>query len=199
MSTPLIEALVDALTRLPGVGRKTAQRMALHLLRHDRAGGRRLAEILARAMDEVGHCQRCRTFSEQELCELCANPQRNSGQLCIVETPADILALEQSGAYQGLYFVLMGHLSPIDGIGPEELGLDQLERRLDEPGLKEVILATNPTLEGETTAHYIGELCRARNIPASRIAHGVPAGGELEHLDPATLMRALTGRQHLDN
>lgn len=199
MPTPLVEALIEAFTRLPGVGRKTAQRMALHLLRHDRIGGRRLAEVLARAMDEVGQCRRCRTFSEQELCELCANPRRDAGQLCIVESPADILALEQSGAYQGLYFVLMGHLSPIDGIGPEELGLDHLERRLDEPELKEVILATNPTLEGETTAHYIAELCRARNIPATRIAHGVPTGGELEHLDPATLMRALTGRRTLEN
>lgn len=198
MSTPLIEALVEAFTRLPGVGRKTAQRMALHLLRYDRAGGRRLAETLARAMDEVGQCARCRTFSEQELCDLCANPRRDPGLLCVVETPADIAALEQSGAYQGQYFVLMGHLSPIDGIGPEELGLDLLERRLDEGGLREVILATNPTLEGETTAHYIAELCRARGIPATRIAHGVPAGGELEHLDPATLLRALAGRRAVE-
>ena len=195
MASPAIEALKEALRRLPGVGPKSAQRMALHLLARDRDGARTLSEALRIALERVGHCRRCNDFSEQEVCTLCASTRRDPSLLCVVESPADLASIEQSGAYQGLYFVLLGRLSPLDGIGPDELGLGRLEARLDEGAVKEVILATNLTVEGEATAHYIGELARVRGIRATRIAYGVPVGGELEYTDRGTLARALSGRR----
>lgn len=194
-SSPVIEALKQALRRLPGVGPKSAQRMAYYLLARDRDGARSLAEAIRQALDRVRHCRQCNDFSEEELCPLCASPRRDASLLCVVESSADLASIEQSGAYSGLYFVLMGRLSPLDGIGPDELGLDRLERRLDSGQIKEVILATNLTVEGEATAHYIGELARQRGIRASRIAYGVPVGGELEYTDRGTLARALAGRR----
>lgn len=196
-ASPLISELIEALRCLPGVGHKTAQRMAYHLLERERDGGRRLAGVLGRAMEEIGHCRDCRTFSETEQCSLCASASRERSQLCVVETPADVLALEQATDYRGLYFVLMGHLSPLDGIGPEQLGLDQLAARLAGGELAEVILATNPTLEGEATAHYISELAARQGVRTTRIAHGVPLGGELEYIDGGTLSHAFAGRREL--
>jgi recombination protein RecR len=196
-SSPAIEALKQALRRLPGVGPKSAQRMALHLMGRDREGARVLAEALRTALERVRHCLQCNDFSEEELCPLCSSPRRNKSLLCVVESPADLASIEQSGAYSGLYFVLMGRLSPLDGIGPEELKLDRLEKLLDRQEVKEIILATNLTVEGEATAHYIGELARARGIKASRIAYGVPVGGELEYTDRGTLARAMSGRREL--
>ena len=193
----LIVQLMEALRCLPGVGPKSAQRMTYHVLQHNREGGRRLAEALAAAVDRVGHCRMCRTLTEQELCPLCGGAQRDHGLLCIVESPMDVQALEQSTGYRGLYFVLMGHLSPLDGIGPEELGLAYLAARLDGGGISEVIIATNPTVEGEATAHYISEMVHARGIKASRIAHGVPLGGELEYIDGGTLSHAFAGRKSI--
>lgn len=195
--SPRIERLIEALRCLPGVGPKSAQRMTYHLLERDRAGGRRLAEALLAAMDQVGNCRRCRTFSETEICALCTSPARDAALLCVVESPADVAALEQSTGYRGLYFVLMGHLSPLDGIGPQELGLDLLEARLADGEVRELILATNPTVEGEATAHYIADMARARGVRATRIAHGVPLGGELEYIDGGTLSHAFAGRQEL--
>jgi len=195
---PLIEQLVESLRCLPGVGRKTAQRMALHLLEREREAGLGLSQALAEAMEGVGHCQQCRNFSEGELCAICADPRRDVTTVCVVESPADVLAVEQSASYRGLYFVLMGHLSPIDGIGPEDIGLDVLQRRISEDGIKELILATNPTVEGEATAYYLSELVRADDVCISRIAHGVPLGGELEYVDGNTLAHALSGRRTLD-
>lgn len=200
MSTSqLIEQLVESLRCLPGVGPKSAQRMAFHLLEHDRDGGCRLAESLQQAMEKVGHCRECRTLTEMAVCGLCANDRRDRGQLCIVETPADVQALEQSTGYKGLYFVLMGHLSPLDGIGPEALGLDLLEARLGSDQVTEVILATNPTVEGEATAHFINEMARAHGIRTTRIAHGVPMGGELEYIDSSTLSHAFAGRLEISD
>ena len=196
-SSPAIEALKQALRRLPGVGPKSAQRMALHLMGRDREGARVLAEALRAALERVHHCSQCNDFSEEEMCPLCSSPRRNKNLLCVVESPADLASIEQSGSYQGLYFVLMGRLSPLDGIGPDELKLDRLEKLLDRQEVKEVILATNLTVEGEATAHYIGELARARGIKASRIAYGVPVGGELEYTDRGTLARAMSGRREL--
>ncbi len=197
MSSPLIEELIEALRCLPGVGARTAQRMAYHLLERDRAGGRRLSAVLADAMDRIGHCAQCRTLTEDSVCRLCAGGSRDRSQLCIVETPADVAALEQATDYRGLYFVLMGHLSPLDGVGPAELGLDTLAERFAGGELAEVILATNPTVEGEATAHYISELARREGIRTTRIAHGVPLGGELEYIDGGTLSHAFAGRQEL--
>jgi len=191
----LIGRLIESLRCLPGVGPKSAQRMAFHLLEYNRDGGRQLAEALSMAMEQVGNCSECRTLSEETVCSLCSNDQRDRSLLCVVETPADVQALEQSTGYQGVYFVLMGHLSPLDGIGPEALGLDLLETRLSSGEVKELILATNPTVEGEATAHFLGELVARRGIRASRIAHGVPVGGELEYVDGGTLAHALAGRQ----
>jgi len=189
---------MEALRCLPGVGPKSAQRMAFHLLQRDRKGGLLLAEALSQAMVDIGHCSQCRTFTEEETCHICNNPKRQeNGQLCVVESPADIAALEATGQYSGRYFVLMGHLSPLDGIGPSDIGLDVLDFRLQEGGISEVILATNPTVEGEATAHYIAELCREHQVSASRIAHGVPVGGELELVDGTTLSHSLLGRQKL--
>lgn len=195
--SPLIRQLIDDLRCLPGVGPKSAQRMAFQLLQRDRQGARRLAETLRRAVDEVGHCQRCRTLSEHPICELCQSTRRNPQLLCVVETPSDVQAIEQSGVFNGYYFVLMGHLSPLDGIGPSDIGLDKLSARLDEGEISEVILATNPTVEGEATAHYISEMVRARAIRATRIASGVPLGSALEYTDSETLSRALDGRKEL--
>ena len=195
MSTSrLIERLVETLRCLPGVGPKSAQRMAFHLLEHNRDGGRQLAEALIEAMEKVGNCSECRTLTETAVCGLCANDRRDRSQLCIVETPADVQALEQSTGYKGLYFVLMGHLSPLDGIGPEALGLDLLETRLASGRISEMILATNPTVEGEATAHFVSEMARAHGVRATRIAHGVPMGGELEYIDSSTLSHAFSGR-----
>lgn len=194
---PLIARLIEALRCLPGVGPKSAQRMAFHLLERDREGGRHLAEALTEAMEKIGHCRACRTLSETELCSLCASQSRDRSLLCVVESPADVAAVEQATGYRGLYFVLMGHLSPLDGIGPEELRLDQLTARLDEGEVQEIILATNPTVEGEATAHFIAELARARGIRATRIAHGVPLGGELEFVDGGTLSHAFAGRRDI--
>jgi recombination protein RecR len=193
----LIVQLMEALRCLPGVGPKSAQRMTYHVLQHNREGGRRLAETLAAALERVGHCKMCRTLTEQEICPLCGSAQRDHSLLCVVESPVDVQALEQSTGYRGLYFVLMGHLSPLDGIGPEELGLEQLAARLDGGGINEVILATNPTVEGEATAHYVSEMVHARGIKASRIAHGVPLGGELEYIDGGTLSHAFAGRKSI--
>jgi recombination protein RecR len=195
--TPLINRLIEALRCLPGVGPKSAQRMAYHVLEREREGGRRLATALEDAIERVGHCKRCRTLSEDELCPICADTRRDPELLCVVETPADVHAVDQATQFRGGYFVLMGHLSPLDGIGPDELGLDRLATRFDEGVIKEVILATNPTVEGEATAHYIGELARARHIRATRIAHGVPLGGELEYIDGGTLSHAFSGRRDM--
>lgn len=172
--------------------------MAFHLLHRDRAGATRLAQTLDKSASEIGHCERCRMFTEQPLCAQCASPRRDATTLCIVETPADVAAIEQSGGYSGLYFVLMGHLSPLDGIGPDELGLDLLEQRLREGEVREIIVATNPTVEGETTAQYLADMARHMNVSATRIAHGVPMGGELEFVDGGTLSHALAGRRHFD-
>lgn len=194
----LLDALMDALRCLPGVGPKSAQRMAFHLLKRDRSRGLHLASILNDAMTRVGHCEDCRTFTEQARCALCVNPRRaQSRQLCIVETPADIVAIEHTGQYTGRYFVLMGHLSPLDGVGPNDIGLDRLEIRLKSGEIDEVILATNPTIEGEVTANYIAEICIEYQITATRIAHGVPVGGELEMVDGTTLSHSLIGRQKI--
>jgi recombination protein RecR len=169
--------------------------MAFHMLERDREGAQRLALVVARALEDLGHCERCRMPTEEPVCSICASTQRDPSQLCIVETPADVVAIEVSGGFTGLYFVLMGHLSPIDGIGPDQLGLDVLERRLDDGLVREVILATNPTVEGEATAHLVAELAKVRGLKATRIAHGVPIGGELEYVDGGTLSHALAGRR----
>ena len=195
--SPAVARLIDALRALPGVGPKTAQRMAFHLLQDGRDGARRLAEGLESALADVRRCDRCRMFTESELCAICASPQRDGALLCVVESPADVVAVEQSGGYRGRYFVLMGHLSPLDGIGPEQLGIGLLEALLEGGGVQEVILATNPTVEGEATAHFLSELARARGVRATRIAHGVPIGGELEYIDGGTLAHALAGRHTL--
>ncbi len=197
MTTPVIGRLIEALRCLPGVGPKSAQRMAFQLLERDREGALVLAGALQEAVERVGHCSRCRTFSEGELCPICASSQREQGVICVVESPADVEALEQSTGFKGRYFVLMGHLSPLDGIGPDEIGLDLLAQQLDEGGVSEVILATNPTVEGEATAHYISEMAHARTIRVTRIAHGVPLGGELEYVDGGTLSHAFNGRREL--
>ena len=199
MSTgsPLLADLIEALRCLPGVGAKTAQRMAFHVLERDRAGARRLAERLALAVEKVGNCRRCRGFSEQDICSLCANASRDRHLLCIVETPVDQLAIEEATGYRGHYFVLLGRLSPLDGLGPKELGLDLLASRLAEGEVEEMIVATNPTVEGEATAHMLSQLARAANVRASRLAHGVPLGGELEFIDRGTLAHAFGGRQSL--
>ena len=192
---PLVETLIEAFTCLPGVGPRSAQRMAYALLERGRDDGRRLAGALAAAMDGVRQCQRCRNYAEQELCPICQDPRRDPGLVCIVASPADVLAVEQSGEYGGHYFVLMGQLSPLDGIGPRELGLDVLETRLKEGHIQELILATGTTVEGEATAHYVLDLAEEAGVGVSRIAQGVPMGGDLEFVDGATLAQALRGRR----
>jgi recombination protein RecR len=197
IDSPLIGRLIEALRCLPGVGPKSAQRMAFHLLERNREGALRLAKALEEAVERIGHCERCRTLSETGLCRLCASDRRDPAQLCVVENPSDVQAIEQTTSYQGLYFVLMGHLSPLDGIGPEDIGLDRLAQRFASGEVREVILATNPTVEGEATAHYIADMARERGIRASRIAYGVPFGGELEYVDAGTLSHALAGRREI--
>lgn len=192
--SPLLEQLIDAMRLLPGVGPKTAHRMAFQLLERGRENGKRLAKALDDAMHQIGHCKLCRTFSEVEICQLCSSPNRDRSLLCIIESPIDLIAVEQMGSFRGTYFVLMGHLSPLDGIGPEDLGLTQLNALLAENIIKEVIIATNPTVEGEATAHYISEMVKSHQIRVTRIAHGVPLGGELEYIDSGTLARAFSGR-----
>ena len=194
-SSSLVNQLIEALRCLPGVGPKSAQRMAYYLLERDRSGAENLSAVLAKAVKEVGHCEQCRSLSEQKICDICASSNRDRSLLCIVETPSDVQVIEQSTNYQGLFFVLMGHLSPLDGIGPEDIGLGLLAKRLDQGEIKEVVLATNFTVEGEATAHYISEMVNSRNITASRIAHGVPVGGELEYVNSSTLSHAFSGRQ----
>lgn len=195
--SPLLEQLIEALRCLPGVGPKTAQRMAFQLLERNREKGKQLANTLQEAMQNINHCKNCRTFSETEFCRLCTSTQRDQALLCIVESPADIVAVEQMGSFRGLYFVLMGHLSPLDGIGPEDLGIPQLVPILARGVVKEVIIATNPTVEGEATAHYISELIKQHAIKVTRIAHGVPLGGELEYIDSGTLAHAFAGREEV--
>ncbi|WP_211829569.1 recombination mediator RecR [Kistimonas asteriae] len=195
--SPLIVRLMETLRCLPGVGPKSAQRMAMHLLERDRGGALALAETLQAAMEGVGHCKRCRTLAETELCAICSSHTRDQRLLCVVETPADVLAIEQAGSYRGYYFVLMGHLSPIDGIGPDDIGAPELLRLLDEIEVEEVILATNPTVEGEATAHYLADQVRRHGLTVSRIAHGVPLGGELEYVDGGTLAHAFAGRREV--
>ncbi|WP_347259991.1 recombination mediator RecR [Rudaea sp.] len=199
MSSPLLNELIDALRCLPGVGAKTAQRMAFHVLERDRAGASRLADRLAAAVERIGNCTRCRTFSEDAICATCASPQRDASLLCVVETPVDQLAVEQATGYRGRYFVLLGRLSPLDGMGPKELGIDLLAARLAENEVRELIIATNPTVEGEATAHLLSQVARAANVRATRLAHGVPLGGELEFIDRGTLAHAFGGRQLIEN
>jgi recombination protein RecR len=198
MSSALLEQLIEAFRVLPGVGGKTAQRMAYHVLEREREGGRRLAESLQSAIDKVGHCERCRDFSEDAVCATCAAPARDAQLLCAVESPADRLAIEQATGYRGRYFVLKGHLSPLDGLGPEAIGIPQLMARIEEAGtFTEVILATNPTVEGEATAHYLAQLARQHGVRPSRLAHGVPLGGELEYVDRGTLSHAFGSRSEM--
>ena len=191
-----LDQLIGALRCMPGVGKKSAQRIAYHLLQRNREGARNLARALMEAMDGIGHCQRCRNFSETDICSICNSDKRDQGLLCIVESPADVYAVEEAG-YRGVYFVLMGHLSPLDGIGPEDLGLDLLSSLVDQGQVTEVILATNSTVEGEATAHFISEIMRRKKIRVSRIAHGVPMGGELEYVDSGTLSQAISGRREV--
>lgn len=197
MADSLLNALIEALCCLPGVGRKSAQRMAFYLLERDRDGGRHLGDVLLQAMEHIGQCEQCRTLTEETICTLCSNPKRDESLLCIVETPSELSAIEQAADYSGRYFVLHGRLSPLDGLGPKELGLDRLTRMLAEGGIQEVILATNPTIEGEATAQYICDLAAKNGIRTTRIAHGVPLGGELEYLDGGTLAHAFSGRREL--
>ena len=198
MKTPSsLEELIAALRCLPGVGPKSAQRMAYHLLARDRAGAARLAEGLSQALARIRHCDRCNSYAESAMCELCSSPRRDSTLLCVVESPGDLLMMEQAQCYQGLYFVLMGVLSPLDGIGPREIHLDRLVRRATDGVVREVILATNFPVEGEATAHYIGEALRARGLKVTRIARGLPVGGELEHVDGGTLAQAVLERREV--
>lgn len=198
-TSPLLENLIENLRCLPGVGPKSAQRMAYHLLQRNRSSGMALAQALTEAMSKIGHCQHCRTFTEEDICNICNNPRRqNSGLLCVVEQPTDIQAIEQTGQFNGRYFVLMGHLSPLDAIGPREIGLDLLQQRLQNESFYEVILATNPTVEGEATANYIAQLCHQYNVKVSRIAHGIPVGSELEMIDGTTLMHSFLGRREIE-
>ena len=196
--SPLIDRLIESLQTQPGVGRKTATRTALHLLQHNRAGARALAAALVEAAERVRRCRSCRTLTETDVCAICANPKRDPSALCVVESPSDIVAIEQAGGFSGRYFVLHGRLSPIDGVGADELGLNDLPGHVARTGATEVILATNPTVEGETTAHYIRESLRDTGAAVTRIAHGVPLGGELEYTDGGTIVHALLGRRAID-
>ncbi len=193
-----LAALIDALRCLPGVGPKSAQRMAFHLLQRDQAGAIRLADAMRGAIEMTRHCGMCNTFTELEVCEICAHPKRDKSLLCVVESPSDLLMMEQTQTYRGLYFVLMGKLSPLDGIGPKEIHLDRLQKRARDGLVKEVILATNFTVEGEATSHYISEMFLEDGIRVSRIARGLPVGGELEYVDSNTLAQALLDRRHVD-
>lgn len=193
--TPSLQQLVNGLRQLPGVGPKSAVRMALHLLERNRSGAERLADALREALERVGHCERCRMLTEQPVCEICSSSSRDPTLLCIVESPSDVHAIEQAGAFRGYYFVLSGRLSPIDGVGPDQLGLDLLERRLAEGDVREVILACSATVEGEATSHYLSGIAATAGVMASRIAQGVPIGGEIEQVDSHTLSLALAGRR----
>ncbi len=196
IESPKLTHLIEALCCLPGIGKKSAQRIAYHVLERDRDGARKLAASMNDAMDSIGHCQRCRTFSETEICPLCASHKRDRTLLCVVESPADVASIEQSD-FRGLYFVLIGHLSPLDGIGPDEIGLPELGQLFDEGEIEEVILATSTTVEGEATAHFIGEMVRKRNLKVTRIAHGIPMGGGLEYVNSRTISHAMAGRREL--
>lgn len=195
MPSPLINSLVEALRILPGVGPKSAQRMAYYVLERNRKGGDKLAYALQQAIEKVGNCSKCRDLTEAEVCTICSSPRRLQHELCVVENPTDVTVIEQSGIFKGVYFVLMGHLSPIDGIGPQDLGLDILKARLLEGEITEVILATNPTVEGEATAHYIQQMAKDAGVAVSRLAQGIPMGGELEYIDSGTLSQAFAGRK----
>ena len=196
--SPLLENLIESLRALPGVGPKSAQRMAYHLLQRNRSGGVNLSKALSEAMTHIGHCRSCRTFTEEDECTICQNYRRQmSGQLCVVEMPSDIPAIEQTGQFSGRYFVLMGRLSPLDGIGPREIGLDLLQQRLENESFHEVIVATNPTIEGEATANYIAEICAMNNVKVTRIAHGIPIGSNLEMVDGTTLSHSFSGRREI--
>jgi recombination protein RecR len=197
MTASLLEQLIDAFRVLPGVGQKTAQRMAYHVLERDREGGQRLANALADAVERVGHCERCRDFSETPVCTICASAARDAHLLCVVESPVDRLAIEQATGYRGYYFILQGRLSPLDGIGPRELGLDALAARLAEGEVQELVVATNPTVEGEATAHYLAQLARQHKVKPTRLTHGVPLGGELEYVDRGTLSHAFGSRSEM--
>ena len=183
---------------MPGVGRKSAQRIAFHLLERNRDGASSLSSALANAVTEIGHCGRCRMFTEHELCSICSASGRDEALLCVVESPADVMAVEDATGFRGMYFVLMGHLSPLDGIGPDELNLGSLEKRLQGDAVKELIIATNPTVEGDATAHYLADMANRFGVQASRIAHGVPLGGELEYVDGGTLSHAFYGRRSIE-
>mgnify|MGYP002623848094 FL=1 len=196
--SPLLLRLIDALRCMPGIGQKSAQRIAFHLLERDRAGAEQMAVALRDAVAGIGHCSRCRMLTEAEICNICAANGRDATQLCIVESPADVMAVEDATGYRGLYFVLMGHLSPLDGIGPEELGAELLEDRLRQGGIEELIIATNPTVEGDATARFLAGLAPRHGVQAIRIAHGVPLGGELEYVDGGTLSHAFFGRRVVD-
>jgi recombination protein RecR len=198
MSSPSLEELTEALKCLPGIGRKSAQRMALYLLERDREGASRIADAVSAALEKVRHCKRCRNFSDTELCAVCSDDRREANLVCVVETPADVLAVEASGGYRGRYFVLQGRLSPLDGQGPGQLGLDRFEEQLAEGGVEEIILATSATVEGDITARYIADIATRHGISSSRLARGIPLGGELEFVDGGTLSRALSGRQKFD-
>lgn len=195
--SPLIQELIDALRALPGVGPKSAQRMAFHVLTQAQEKGQYLGHVLQKAIRQIKTCQRCRLLCEMDTCSLCKSRQRDNSILCVVESPANVLAIEQAGMYQGLYFVLSGHISPIDGIGPEEIGVPQFVERLNDEPLREVILALSATVEGEATAYYLVELIKQRGLKATRIAHGIPLGGELEYVDEGTLAKALMDRTHI--
>ena len=197
-SEPLLDQLIEALRCLPGVGPKSAQRMALHLLERNRDGGRHLSSVLEVAMERIGRCEMCRNLTERDVCQICSNTQRDRSLLCAVESPSDVMAIEQATGYSGLYFVLLGRLSPLDGIGPEDLGLDQLADRLSQDPPGELIIATNPTVEGEATAFYLQRMAQKNGIAVSRIAHGVPLGGELEFTDTSTIAHAFTSRQAVE-
>lgn len=196
--SPLLVRLIDGLRCMPGVGQKSAQRIAFHLLERDRDGAGNLSSALADAVSGIGHCSRCRMFTEHELCAICSASGRDTTILCVVESPADVMAIEDATGFRGLYFVLMGHLSPLDGIGPDELGLSQLEEWLANGEVAELIIATNPTVEGDATAHYLADMATRCEVKASRIAHGVPLGGELEYVDSGTLSHAFYGRRAVD-
>jgi recombination protein RecR len=197
-SEPLLNQLIESLRCLPGVGPKSAQRMALHLLERNREGGLLLAGVLGEALHKIGRCKQCRDLTEMEICTICSNPRRDQSLLCVVESPVDVLAIEQATAYKGRYFVLLGRLSPLDGIGPAELGLDQLTERFEKTPPEELIIATNPTVEGEATSYYLQRMAKTNKIRVTRIAHGVPLGGELEYTDQSTLAHAFGSRLLVD-
>ena len=196
--SPMLLRLIETLRCMPGVGQKSAQRIAFHLLERDRSGASQLSRALADAAESVGHCSRCRMLTEYDVCNICSASGRDESQLCVVESPADVMAVEDATGYRGRYFVLMGHLSPLDGIGPGELGMEELDLRLSNGKVNELIIATNPTVEGDATAHFLSDLAGKHNVQASRIAHGVPLGGELEYVDGGTLSHAFFGRRAVD-